>query len=383
MYPFVLAGKIVAAIKPLKQEYDFFLFLPTYGIGGAERANGAIVEAIRDQKVLIFFTRKSPNDKLLHLFKRPHTHCIDISKYTDNKWIYFANLYFRGVCAGYINAQKRKPGVFNGQCNFAYKLFPHLHNDINKVELIHTSERRFSWVTFPYVPFINARIMVADDIIQQHISYYEELGIPRRYQERIKKIFYTIHVPDQLPQREYHKPLKVYYAGRGGYQKRLEVLFEIVRRVQKEGLEIEFHFAGSFEDEVPSELKKNITWHGQISSTEEMYRLHSSMDVYLLTSRFEGFPLAIMEAMSCGVSIVATAVNGIPEHIVDDQNGLLIQSTDDSEIIEEGVDHLRKLMGNPDLRIHIAKTNHQYALKNFSKEIFERAYREVFKLKAE
>ncbi len=380
MFPFVLVGKAIASLKPLREEYDIFMLLPTYGIGGAERANGAVVDAVSDQKTIIYFTRHSPNDGLRHLFDRPHVKMVDISRYTDNKWIYFANFIYRGICAYHINRQRKVPVVFNGQCNFAYKLFPHLKKEVLKTELIHTSERKFSWVTFPYVPFIDHRVMVADNIINQHLEYYRELGIDSKYDKRISKIFYTIHVPDDLPAKAEDGRLRVYYAGRGGYQKRLDVLFEIIRRIQAEALPVDVHLAGSFRDEIPEDIFQAVQWHGQISSTEEMYALHKSMDVYLLTSRFEGFPLAIMEAMSCGVAIVATAVDGIPEHIKDDENGLLIRSREDYEIVEEGLAHIKKLLGNQQLRRHIATTNHNYAKKYFGREVFVSSYRRLFRL---
>ena len=47
------------------------------------------------------------------------------------------------------------------------------------------------------------------------------------------------------------------------------------------------------------------------------------MDVFLMTSQFEGLPIAMLEAMTLGKPVVATAVGGIPEVIVDGQEGRL------------------------------------------------------------
>jgi glycosyltransferase involved in cell wall biosynthesis len=51
--------------------------------------------------------------------------------------------------------------------------------------------------------------------------------------------------------------------------------------------------------------------------------LHA-MDVFLLTSRFEGLPRAVLQAMAAGVPVVATAVDGTPEVVRDRRTGLLV-----------------------------------------------------------
>jgi glycosyltransferase involved in cell wall biosynthesis len=380
MLPFVLLGRIIALCKPLPEAYDVFFFFPSYGIGGAEKINAAVVAAMKDKKVIVFFTKVSPNSALKHMFTLPHVAFHDISRHTDNKKIYWMNFIYRGICAQYINSQKKRPAVFNGQCNFAYKLFPHLRRDIVKAELIHTSEKKFGWVTFPYVPLIDKRVMIAQNIIDQNLRYYRELGIPGKYDARIHKIFYTAPVPPVYVPKQEHDRVRIYYVGRGGYQKRVNLIMEIVRQSLAAGLPFEFHFAGSFEDEIPEDVKPHIHWHGIISGTAEMYALHQQMDIMIMTSLFEGFPIAIMEAMSCGVAIVSTAVDGIPEHIVDYEGGLLIREMDEQQIVASGLEKLRILAGDKALLAKISRHNHQYALDHFSVEVFDKAYRDLLEI---
>lgn len=64
----------------------------------------------------------------------------------------------------------------------------------------------------------------------------------------------------------------------------------------------------------------------------DMQDIISLLDIYVLPSLWEGLPLVILEAMAARKPIVATAVGGTPEAIIDGESGLLVPSKDPSAL---------------------------------------------------
>lgn len=75
-------------------------------------------------------------------------------------------------------------------------------------------------------------------------------------------------------------------------------------------------------------LDGNTILAGAFTSREQLARIMAETDVFVMPSILEGQPVALVEAMSYGKPIVATAVGGIPELITDGQNGLLCPAHD-------------------------------------------------------
>ena len=62
----------------------------------------------------------------------------------------------------------------------------------------------------------------------------------------------------------------------------------------------------------------------------------AATDVFVLSSKWEGLPVAIMEALALGLPIIATAVGGIAETFTNERDSLLVASGD-SEALSEAI----------------------------------------------
>ena len=91
---------------------------------------------------------------------------------------------------------------------------------------------------------------------------------------------------------------------------------------------------------------------------------YKSLDLYVAPQRWEGFGLTPLEAMSCGVPVVATKVGAFEELVVDGVTGQLIDADDlahMSQSITSYLDHTNKIKEHG-----VAARNH--VLQNFKIE---------------
>lgn len=91
-----------------------------------------------------------------------------------------------------------------------------------------------------------------------------------------------------------------------------------------------------------------------------------ALDVFALPSRYEGLPLAVVEAMICGVPVVATAVNAVPDVVVPGETGLLVPPGR-PDLLAAAIEHLLDAPGEAArmaeaARTHVTGRHHEAAL---------------------
>jgi N-acetyl-alpha-D-glucosaminyl L-malate synthase BshA len=98
-------------------------------------------------------------------------------------------------------------------------------------------------------------------------------------------------------------------------------------------------------------------------------------DLFLLPSESESFGLAALEALSCGVPVVASNVGGIPEVVTDGEVGLLGSAGD----IATMAAHVVRLMGDVTLRQRFSKAARLRAQIHFPLKPMVARYLEVYR----
>jgi glycosyltransferase involved in cell wall biosynthesis len=121
-------------------------------------------------------------------------------------------------------------------------------------------------------------------------------------------------------------------------------------------------------------LENRIIFTGQRNDLPEIYR---ALDVFVLSSTREGFPLVVLEAMAARVPIVATAVGGVGELITDQETGLLVNSQNPEALAKA----ISNVLESSDLGERLAKNAYEKVKAQFSVEQMvknhELLYREV------
>jgi glycosyltransferase involved in cell wall biosynthesis len=107
-------------------------------------------------------------------------------------------------------------------------------------------------------------------------------------------------------------------------------------------------------------LDQNVHFHGYVPHSEYLLDLYRMASVFILHSLTEGVPQVLLEAMACGVPIIATKVGGIPHIITDGFNGLLIAPAVPRQIS----DAVLRLIADKPLRERLAANAFQVVLKH-------------------
>jgi len=107
----------------------------------------------------------------------------------------------------------------------------------------------------------------------------------------------------------------------------------------------------------------------------EVARHYQAADLLLHSSRADTFPSVVLEAMACGLPVVATAVGGIPEQVVEGDTGFLVTPGDVTAMTGSMV----TLLENPELRLRFGDSAAKRTARHFDRSLMVDRYLEWYR----
>jgi glycosyltransferase involved in cell wall biosynthesis len=100
----------------------------------------------------------------------------------------------------------------------------------------------------------------------------------------------------------------------------------------------------------------------------------NAADVFVLSSDYEGNPLAVLEAMAAGKPIISTAVGGVPE-LVEGGCGLLAPPRDAQALSKA----MRHMLESAEARKSMGEASARRAVERFDLRVMTEAYEDLYK----
>ena len=105
-------------------------------------------------------------------------------------------------------------------------------------------------------------------------------------------------------------------------------------------------------------LEKSVEW---LPARTDVWSVYRSLDLFVLPSLWEGFGIALLEAMGCGLPVVASRVGGIPEVVIDRKTGILVPPGN----AEALADAILEMIRDPEIRRSMGDEARRHARTNF------------------
>jgi glycosyltransferase involved in cell wall biosynthesis len=159
----------------------------------------------------------------------------------------------------------------------------------------------------------------------------------------------------------------ILYAGTLNERKNYKNLLKAFAQISKEFLDWKLVFAGNGELNEAKKLGKKLNIQSQVEFKgwvfgSEKEKLFQESRIFCLPSYAEGFPMAVLDAWSYGLPVITTPVGGIPDVAIDNENVILFNPNDISELAFK----IKKLILDINLQEKLSKASLSFAENEFS-----------------
>jgi glycosyltransferase involved in cell wall biosynthesis len=251
---------------------------------------------------------------------------------------------------------------------------PHL------VHVEHNSRERYSWWRLQQAKWLAQRTAaivgvsegVRDALIQRGFPKNRCIAIPNGIDIR------RFQATDQILWAD--RTASIIMASRFARQKDQGTLVEALRLLKQDGLQPSLAFAGLGKTQLIQNIHRQVQAAGlqsQVKFLGQVHGLHRLLmqsQIFVLSTHYEGMPLALVEAMAAGCACIATDVIGVRGVIEDGVNGLLVPENNPQAMASA----LSRLIQNPELTQRLGEKAQKKAYLVYSMNIMYGRYDSLF-----
>jgi glycosyltransferase involved in cell wall biosynthesis len=184
--------------------------------------------------------------------------------------------------------------------------------------------RSFYRIIETLIGFISYKIIAVSEFGKKYATNLKVVN-----PQKIEVIPYGVKKQEKLINKSYtNRPLILIMVAGFREQKDHKTLFYALLKLKDLNWEIYFVGDGPFEDEFKMFAVKNgiIEKCHFIGSVVDVTNYYLKSDIKILSTKWEGLPISILEALSFGMPVIASDVGGISEEVINDWNGFLVSS---------------------------------------------------------
>jgi glycosyltransferase involved in cell wall biosynthesis len=372
--------KVKNTVTSKKNGKNILCIFPWLEVGGADKFNLDLITllATRNYNITLATTIKSDHP-WHHHFYTVTPDIFHLPNFLDEShWL---------ACVRYLIESRQTDIVLISNSYIAYYFLPLLRAELPFVAFIdYTHIYDLGWkgsgyprVSCQFNQFIDYQI-----VSSQHLSeFYQDLDA--RSKDKLKVCYTNVDTDKWVfsPEKrnEIRSSLKItdnqillLFPARIASQKRPLFLVDIVKQLVSKSLSVAVVILGSGHllpemNEKIDRLDLHSFFHILPSvSPEQMLDFYSASDILLLPSEYEGISIAIYEAMSMQLPVVASDVGGQSELLTPETGFLIPKGKGNATEVEEYLKVLVPLINHPELRKRIGSLARQRVSESFSIE---------------
>lgn len=181
-------------------------------------------------------------------------------------------------------------------------------------------------------------------------------------------------IPQQTTPRD---PRSVAVLGRLTIQKDPHLVLDLAQRLAGDGFTFHLIGGGDMEQEIRQRVQRqsltSVHLYGSLARPQALEAMQQC-GTFLLASRWEGLPIAPVEAMQMGLVVVVSAVSGNTEVVVDGQTGYVVEQADRNAYVSA----LRRLAGDAALRSRFIDAGRSRVKTHFTRQRVVTQYQTLY-----